>query len=199
MLLSGNTSMICFNGTQVTFCPILCGKYEADVEVFASYMIGADHSQSGPPAATFVLQAEVEQPQLELRSRHLRSNGSDRVLDYGLMVGGSTVKCPLELINRGRVELPLEMTIVSDVSEKLLRIIVAVLDSMSSEDLRHRRQGRMLMFRHVYMTFLRYVYVCVYMYLHFVNPVTISCYINTFRFSVLGCRWACLLTVIVPV
>jgi len=80
-------------------------------------MVGSDQLLGGAPTATFALQAQVEQPQLELRSRHLRSNGSDHVLDYGLLVGGSTVKSPLELINRGNVELPLEMTIVSDVSD----------------------------------------------------------------------------------
>ncbi len=83
--------------------------------------MGSDNRPSNMSATmSFVLRAEVEQPQLEVRSQRIRFEGGEHVLDYGLMVAGSSVKFPLELVNHGHVELPLEVLLTSDVSGRNL-------------------------------------------------------------------------------
>lgn len=76
-----------------------------------------------PPSTSVTLRAEAEQPQLELRPKHAHNTGngaSCNVLDYGVLVGGASGRCSLELINKGQAELPLEITIINDVSLPLL-------------------------------------------------------------------------------
>lgn len=99
----------------MTFRPLLSGSYEVETDIYASFMIGSDQPRNTAPTASFILRVEVEQPQLELRSHHVHADGNEHVLDYGLMVVGSTMKYPLELINRGQVELPLEVAITCEV------------------------------------------------------------------------------------
>ena len=99
---------------QVTFSPTLSGSYESEVRIYASFMVSTRHGPSMPPTASITLRAVAEQPQLELypkQPHNSRNSASCNVLDYGVMVGGSIMRGSFELINKGRAELPLEVTI----------------------------------------------------------------------------------------
>ena len=104
----------------MTFNPALSGSHESEVAIYASLMISSGHAQDIPPVASMVLRAEAEQPQLELHSDLAPGNASEvssYALDYGVLVGGATMRRSLDLINRGHAELPLEFSITSDVSD----------------------------------------------------------------------------------
>ena len=105
---------------QVMFVPKAAGNYEAVLSVFARLVV----SEKDPdhPVATVILKAVAEDPKLEIRTAHPGSRASSSVhtshppvLDYGVLVGGTSVSLPLLLTNRGAAAIPLRLSITSQV------------------------------------------------------------------------------------
>ncbi len=87
--------------------------------VYASPMTSNGRSRD-KPTASVVLTCTSEDPQVELYQPKLSNGGSGGggvpdILDYGVLVGGSTIEMPLELMNRGQSETPLKISITSEV------------------------------------------------------------------------------------
>ncbi len=100
----------------MTFHPKLCGSYEAELRVSVSQVTATEHGEDAF-TASLTLKAVAEDPQVELRPQGHTPLGEPGVLDFGVLVGGTSLGIPLALINRGRSKIPLRLSITtSDVS-----------------------------------------------------------------------------------
>ena len=108
---------------QVTFAPTTAGSFEAIIAVYA-HLVVSSPQDTNKPIANVILKCKAEEPRLEVQTSSLsdlRAGGDGRqahsapVLDYGIMVGGNTVKLQLKLANRGSASLPLCLSITGKV------------------------------------------------------------------------------------
>ena len=98
----------------MTFHPELCGSYEAELRVCVSQVTETEHGDNAF-TASLTLKAEAEDPQVELSPQSHAPVGDLGVLDFGVLVGGTSAGMPLALINRGRSKVPLNLSISSEV------------------------------------------------------------------------------------
>ena len=125
--------------SKVTFTPHTAGNYEAVLQVWAQLVVGGegDGRKASSLTSRVILKALAEEPKLEVSpacpppwSQHLYletlwimsllyttvpqvsagSRGSP-VLDYGVLVGGTSTSLPLRLTNHGSAELPLKLSV----------------------------------------------------------------------------------------
>ena len=94
----------------MTFHPELCGQYEAELHVSVS-QVTATEREENIFTASLTLKAEAEDPQVELRPQSHTPVGDPGALDFGVLVGGSSIGMPLVLINKGRSKIPLKLSI----------------------------------------------------------------------------------------
>ena len=100
----------------MTFHPDLCGSYEAELRVCVSQVTATEHGDN-IFTASLMLKAMAEDPQVQLRPQgHTFPVGDPGILDFGVLVGGTSVGMPFALINRSRSKVPLSLSISSEVS-----------------------------------------------------------------------------------
>lgn len=113
------------------FAPVSAGSYEAIVAVHA-HLVVSSALDSSSPLANVVLMGVAEDPMLEVqpsrpssstygeqisgeKERVEPSSSSTLMLDYGVLVGGSSASLQLKLANRGAAYLPLCLSIAAKV------------------------------------------------------------------------------------
>ena len=121
---------------KVTFTPHTAGSYEAVLQVWAQLVVGGegDGRKASSLSSRVILKALAEEPKLEVRSISSQSSlvtqnllsvdyvsvtvpqvsagsSGSPVLDYGVLVGGTSTSLPLRLTNHGLAELPLKLSV----------------------------------------------------------------------------------------
>ena len=93
---------------KVTFSPKQAGNYEGILACKAKLVISSEED-SNCLSESIVVKALAVSPKLKVATSSLASGGT--LLDYGVLVSGSSLSLPLHLTNHGTSELPLRLAI----------------------------------------------------------------------------------------